>query len=159
MTPRIETIGEKKFIGKKLTMSLADNKTFQLFSDFMPKRKEILNTINTDIFALQVYPTHYFTDFKPSINFTKWALLEVSNFVDIPNEMESFLLHSGLYAVFDYKGLSTDKRIYHYIFETWLPNSNYLIDIRPHFEILGKKYKNNDPNSEEEIWIPVKRNL
>ena len=24
-----------------------------------------------------------------------------------------------------------------------------------HFEVLGKNYKNNDPNSEEEIWIPI----
>lgn len=29
----------------------------------------------------------------------------------------------------------------------WLPNSDYLLDDRPHFELLGDKYKNNDPNS------------
>lgn len=43
-----------------------------------------------------------------------------------------------------------------YIFGTWLPNSGYIMDDRPHFEILGAKYKNNDPESEEEIWIPIK---
>jgi len=37
-----------------------------------------------------------------------------------------------------------------------LPNSDYELDNRPHFEILGKKYKNNSADSEEEIWIPVK---
>jgi len=26
----------------------------------------------------------------------------------------------------------------------------------PRIEILGEKYRNNDPDSEEEIWIPVK---
>jgi AraC family transcriptional regulator len=26
-------------------------------------------------------------------------------------------------------------------------------DDRPHFEILGDKYKNDHPDSEEEIWI------
>jgi len=156
MTPRIEINIEKKFIGKKLTMSLVDNKTFQLFSEFMPRRKEILNTISNDIYDLIVYPTGYFSDFNPTNIFKKWALLEVSDVVDVPNEMESFKLKSGLYAVFDYKGLSTDKSIFNYIFETWLPNSNYLIDSRPHFEILGEKYKNDDPNSEEEIWIPIK---
>ena len=25
----------------------------------------------------------------------------------------------------------------------------------PHFEILGAQYKNNEPDSEEEIWIPI----
>jgi AraC family transcriptional regulator len=26
---------------------------------------------------------------------------------------------------------------------------------RPHMELLGEKYRNNDPHSEEEIWIPI----
>ncbi|MFT5513068.1 MAG: AraC family transcriptional regulator, partial [Bacteroidia bacterium] len=43
-----------------------------------------------------------------------------------------------------------------YIFGEWIPNSIYDIDSRPHFEILGDKYKNDHPNSEEEIWIPIK---
>ncbi|MDP5096829.1 MAG: GyrI-like domain-containing protein [Flavobacterium sp.] len=38
-----------------------------------------------------------------------------------------------------------------------MPNSEYQLDNRPHFEILGAKYKNNAPDSEEEIWIPIKR--
>ena len=70
--------------------------------------------------------------------------------------MKSLILKGGLYAVFDYKGSSSNNSIFQYIFSEWLPNSEYLIDHRPHFEILGSKYKNNDPNSEEEIWIPIK---
>jgi AraC family transcriptional regulator len=37
-----------------------------------------------------------------------------------------------------------------------LPGSDYSLDSRAHFEILGKKYKHDDPNSEEEVWIPIK---
>lgn len=137
-------------------MSLTENKTFELFSNFMPRRKEIVNVLKSDVFDLIIYPTNYFSTFNPSTSFIKWALMEVSSFENIPNEMETFVLSSGQYAVFDYKGLSTDKSIFEYIFKTWLPNSNYLIDNRPHFEVLGEKYKNNDPNSEEEIWIPIR---
>jgi AraC family transcriptional regulator len=36
-----------------------------------------------------------------------------------------------------------------------LPASEYVVDNRPHFEILGAQYKNNEPDSEEEIWIPI----
>ena len=61
-----------------------------------------------------------------------------------------------MYAVFEYKGLNTDTKIFEFIFGIWLPSSKYNMDNRPHFEILGEKYKNNDPNSEEEIWIPIK---
>ena len=70
--------------------------------------------------------------------------------------METFLLEGGLYAVFIHRGSSTDTSTFHYIFSTWLPKSNYILDSRPHFEVLGEKYKNGDPDSEEEIWIPIK---
>ena len=40
-------------------------------------------------------------------------------------------------------------------FETWLPAYGFVLANRPHFEVLGAKYKNNDPASEEEIWIPI----
>jgi len=43
-----------------------------------------------------------------------------------------------------------------YIMSQWLPNSKYILDHRPHFELLGAKYKNNSPDSEEEVWIPIK---
>jgi len=42
------------------------------------------------------------------------------------------------------------------IYTVWLPASDYVLDNRPHFEVLGDKYKNNDPSSEEEVWIPIK---
>lgn len=67
------------------------------------------------------------------------------------------LSSEGLYAVFDYKGSSEVHKFIQYIYTSWLPNSEYKLDHRPHFEVLGEKYKNNDPNSEEEIWIPIQR--
>jgi len=156
MQPRIETIEEKKLVGKKLTMSFAHNKTGELWAGFIPRRKEIKNAVSTDLFSLQIYDKEYFTKFRPDREFEKWALVEVSSFDDIPVELESFSLQGGLYAVFYYKGLSSDSSIFQYIFGTWLPNSDYVLDNRSHFEILGEKYKNNDPDSEEEIWIPIK---
>jgi AraC family transcriptional regulator len=30
-----------------------------------------------------------------------------------------------------------------------------VLDNRPHFEILGEKYKQGSTDAEEEIWIPV----
>ncbi|WP_435355690.1 GyrI-like domain-containing protein [Emticicia sp. SJ17W-69] len=156
MTPRIELLTEKKLIGKKLEMSYANNKTPELWRSFMPRRNEISNNIGTELFSLQVFETSHFDNFNPNKNFEKWALIEVSNFDIVPTDMETFVLKSGLYAVFFYKGLNTDTSIFQYIFTSWLPNSKYSLDERPHFEILGEKYKNNDPSSEEEIWIPIK---
>jgi len=160
MTPRIEKLNEKKLIGKMLTMSLANNKTGELWRSFMSRRKDIPNKLTKDMISMQVYKPTHFIDFKPTNEFEKWATVEVPDFDNVPDDFETFTLTGGLYAVFDYKGLSTDNSIFQFIFGTWLPGSDYDLDNRPHFEVLGNKYKNNDPTSEEEIWIPIqpKRN-
>ena len=157
MTPRIIRLEEKKLIGQKVTMSLANDKTAMLWSKFMPRRKEIQNRIGSDFISMQIYPQSYHTIFNPKREFQKWAAVEVSNFAAVPANMETFTLLGGTYAVFDYKGSSADPTIFQYIYDQWLPCSTYELDDRPHFEVLGKKYKNDDPNSEEEIWIPIKQ--
>ena len=156
MTPRIITLNEKKLIGKRLIISFANYKVSELWKSFMPRRKEISSNLSNDLIAMTIYKPNHFLNFSPTNEFEKWATVEVSNFDNVPAEMETFTLTGGLYAVFDYKGLNTDDSIYRYIFGEWIPNSDYDLDNRPHFEILGKKYKNNHPASEEEIWIPIK---
>lgn len=156
MQPRIEILSEKKLVGKRSFMSFADNQTFRLWQSFMPRRKEINNRMTTDLISMQVYPQSFDFAFNNDTRFDKWAAVEVTDFETIPDEMETYILAGGLYAVFEYTGLSSDTKIFQYIFGTWLPGSNYKIDNRPHFEILGEKFKVNDPSSEEEIWIPVK---
>lgn len=157
MEPRIETLQEKKLIGKHVRMSIANNKVMQLWQGFMPRRQEIKNKVNSELISMQVYdPAFDFVNFNVQAEFDKWAAIEVTDHAIVPEGMETFVLPGGLYAVFFYKGLNTDPKIFEYIYGTWLPSSNYVLDNRPHFEILGEKYKNNDPNSEEEIWIPIK---
>ena len=83
--------------------------------------------------------------------------IEVSDINAIPDDMESYTLTGGLYAVFTHKGAAaTGPETFRYIFGTWLPASEYGLDNRAHFEILGDKYRNDDPDSEEEIWIPIR---
>jgi len=156
MEPRIETLFEKKLVGKRLTMSLADNKTSYLWQSFVSGRREIINNNTNEMISMQIYngPVRL-GDLNQE--FEKWAAIEVTDFENVPEKMDSYTLNGGLYAVFTYKGLSTDNSVYLYIFGTWLPDSDYLLDHRPHFEILGDNYKNGDPDSEEEIWIPIKQ--
>jgi len=138
-----------------MTMSLSNNKTGELWQSFMPRRREIQNNLTAEMFSMQVYDQPL--DFgNLDQEFKKWAAVEVADFGTVPDGTETFVLPGGLYAVFEYKGSSTDTKIFLDIFGTWLPSSNYVLDNRPHFEILGEKYKNADPNSEEEIWIPIK---
>lgn len=137
-------------------MSLANNKTGELWKSFMPKRREITDTLTNDVISMAVYKPTHFANFKPTNEFEKWATVEVADFNHVPNKMETFVLKSGLYAGFDYKGSSKEPSTFQYIFGTWLPSSDYVLDDRPHVEVLGEKYKNNDLTSEEEIWIPIR---
>jgi AraC family transcriptional regulator len=158
MDPIIEILAEKKLIGKRIKMTLADNKTHELWKNFMLRRKEIRNSLTTELISMQVYDkTLDFTNFNQDTTFEKWAAVEVADFNTIPDEMEAYTLTGGLYAVFIHKGAaSTFPETFQYIFGTWLPSSDYLLDNRAHLEILGEKYKNDNPNSEEEVWIPIK---
>lgn len=157
MVPHTETLAAKKLIGKRMTMTFSDDKTYELWRSFMPLRKEIHNVVSTDLFSLQIYPPGFFDNFNPAVAFEKWAAAEVPDFNSVPGDLLTLELPGGLYAVFLYKGLpAAAAGTFKFIIGTWIPNSGYLLDNRPHFEILGEKYKTDDPNAEEEIWIPIK---
>jgi AraC family transcriptional regulator len=153
---KIEQSPNRILIGMALTMSLAADKTFQLFRQFMSRRKEISHRINGDVLDLKIYPENYFRNFSPAAIFTKWAMTEVSAVEEIPAGMEVFQLPGGLYAVFHHQGLMTDNSIFAYIYSDWLPRSTYQLDDRPHFDILSEKTQLRDPEASQEIWVPIK---
>ena len=159
MCLRTETISGKKLIGNRVKTSFFNDKTKELWQNFMPRRKDILNRLSDDLISLQIYNESFgIGKFNPTIEFDKWALTEVSDFTEVPENMESFILTEGLYAVFLHRNaINTAEDTFKYIFKIWIPNSEYHLDNkRPHFEVLGEQYKNNDITSEEEIWIPIK---
>ena len=157
LKPKIEFLSRRRIAGKSLRMSLVQNRTHELWQSFMPLRKSIENNACTDFYLIQVYDDAlFFENFDPRIEFTKWAGIETKENGSLPENLETLQLDGGLYAIFQYKGSSEDTSIFQYIFATWLPQSDYELDERPHFEILGEKYKNQDPNSEEQICVPIK---
>lgn len=138
-------------------MSLIENKTFELWKDFRGEVVSINHRLGSDFFSVQNFPTDYFQKYNPSSQFEKWAAVEVTGHENIPKNLEAFVLPAGLYAVFHYVGSSANAaEVFQFIYGEWLPDSDFQLDNRPHFEVLGEKYKNNDPISEEDIWIPIK---
>jgi AraC family transcriptional regulator len=114
--------------------------------------------VGSSLFSIQIYDDSLdFKEFNSQTEFTKAAMVEVSEFELIPEEMERQILTGGLYAVFIHKGMAVSfPKTAQYIFEQWLPNSHYELDKRAHFELLGAAYNPVDENSEEEVWIPIK---
>lgn len=159
MQPQIETLAARKLVGRRIQMSYNKNKTQELWQGFMPERKTIPHQIGTNLFSVEVYPNpSFFQTFNPSANIEKWAAIEVTNFNNVPPNMETLLLPGGLYAIFTYRGKASEAfNFFGHIYTIWLPNTNFALDNRPHFAIMGEKYKNEDPDSEEEIVIPIKK--
>jgi AraC family transcriptional regulator len=156
MEPRFEQVTEKYFVGMKLRMSFTNNKTGLLWQNFMPRRGEIKNLASEDLYSIEVYAPDFFNTFSPDTDFEKWAAVEVSHLETIPDKMETITIPSGLYVVFIHKGpASLGPKTYEYVIGTWLPNSTYFLDTRPHFAVMSEKYKHNDPDSEEELWFPI----
>lgn len=156
--PRIETLPGKLVVGKVTTLSFAMDTTPALFRSFMPHRNTIPDRAGTDLLCVQQYPQGFFTHFDPTAEFRKWAAVEVNSVETVPDGMESLAIPAGLYAVFIYKGRASDADpFFRYIYGTWMPASGYELDTRPHFDVLGEKYKNDSADSEEEVWIPIRK--
>ena len=139
-------------------MSLKDNQTFALWKTFMAKRNLISGTIGSDLYSIEIYPPNYFDGWDPATVFEKWAAVEVNDFMQVPDFLETLVCPEGPYAVFTHRGAARDApETYQWIFGKWIPSSEYTVDHRPHFAVMGEKSLGEDPKSEEEIWIPVKR--
>lgn len=156
ISPRIITSREIHLVGLKRTMSLAQNQTRELWKVFMPEWKTSALP-RAEFYSVEVYPEGYFSSFDPNKGFEKWAaVLDIAEFT-VPGTWDALEVPAGMYAVFTCKGRSSEvHKMYQYIIGTWIPNSAYQLDKRPHMGVMGEKYKNDDPESEEELWIPVR---
>lgn len=156
--PEIKTIPSKKIIGMSISTSRENDTTPAMWRQFMPRRKEITNNLSDELISMQVFdPSIPFSDFNAHTQFTNWAAIEVANFDTVPHGMQAHTIHGGKYAVYLHKG--DFKRYFEtrqYIVGTWVPQNGYQLDDREYFEILGERYKNGHPESEEEVWIPIK---
>ena len=154
---QILDLAEKKFVGKSLEMSFLENRTSELWREFVPKIKNIEGRFGGERISLQMYSDDFMNN--PSHRFTKWALVEVSDFDSVPEELENITITGGLYAVFPYKGnVIQAPAFFERIFKVIIPVSDYELDnSRPHFEILPEgKYDPMNPDSEETIYIPIR---
>jgi len=151
MNPKITQISEKKVIGMQSTMRHNEyGNIVALWKRFKPRTKAIKSVVNEEFIAMQIYSDFNSLE-KP---FDIWACVEVLDFKDCILGMNSFTISGGEYAVFLHKGMDASST-YQQIMTEWLPNSGYKIDDRPHFQVMGKKYKNGSPDSEEDFYLPI----
>ncbi len=160
MEPKIVEIESKQLVGQRCITKLADNQIPGLWRGFMPRRQEVKNQVPNQFYSVQHYLQQITMDqFNPMTDYESWACVEVTSEAELPEGMESRTLDGGLYAVFIHKGPTASfKNTFDFIHFEWMPKSGYVMDQRDHFEIMGPKYLGPaHPDSEEEIWIPIKK--
>lgn len=160
--PTLQTIAFKVLVGLHEQTSLATHNPAMLWQQFMPRRKGIKAIAGNELYSVQVYDAGFVKgEFTATSIFQHWAAVEVSESMDVPGGMTQLVVPGGLYAVFLHRGAASEfARTAQYIFGEWLPGSGYVLDDRPHFEVMGEKYLGPaHPDSEEEVWIPVKQGV
>lgn len=139
-------------------MSLAKDKTSDLWRSFIPLKQQIQNRIGEGFVSMQVYDKGTtFYNFTENTEFDRWAAAEVGVFGEKTEGLEPYIVEGGLYAVFTYRGTAFESSgFYKYIYEEWMPASIYEADAREHFELLPPGYRPDDPNAEEKVFVPVR---
>lgn len=156
ISPDIIQIPEFKVVGIHRKMSIGKNVTYELFHAFMPRRNEVENRSDKKIIDLRVYAREYFISFNPTNTFIKWACVRVSQANNLPDKMDYYFLHGGLYARFTAPDHPTNpSEVFGFIFNDWLPKSRYQLDHRPHFDILNERERNDQSPGTQLIHIPI----
>lgn len=169
MENRIEKLEPTTILGKSLEMSLAQDKTQALWQSFGPFVKDIENRKDRNFISLQKFNSVFDPkNFDPNAPFTKWAGVALQPAIEDGNAgqrhdglipgLSLYEIQGGMYAVFTHVGPASEfRRSMEYVFGEWFPKSAYLVDDREHFEVLPEGYRPDDPNAQEEIWIPIRK--
>jgi len=158
MNPALISRQATTLVGMRIHTCVAANQTRELWQQFRPRCREIPAQIGADFYSVQIMPADLqWQEFTQHTQFEKWAAIPVSAVSTIPMQMQVLEIPAGLYAVFEFQGTAMQARQYiQLIYTDWLPQSDYLADARPQFDVMAANYRPDDELAREEFWIPIK---
>jgi AraC family transcriptional regulator len=92
---------------------------------------------------------------KESGEFDYIAGFEVSSTEGLPEGMVAFEVPGDRYAVFA-TTLPKIGETFHNAYETWLPQAGHQLTGGPEFELYDEQFDPQDPDSEFDLYIPIK---
>jgi AraC family transcriptional regulator len=154
MEPRIVQLNQLILVGRPYFGDSADNKFGQAWDRFFPYEKAISNRTNEKVF----YGVEdYGPEFEQTHQWMYFPSTQVSSLDEIPTGLFGRTLPAATYAVFTAKGgIPKLHDTFMYAYMTWLPASEYESAYPFDFEYYDERFKDQDPNSEIDIFIPVK---
>lgn len=118
-----------------------------------------LDRVNSFMYGFEDYSE----DFLPEpMQFYYMAAAEVRDVNNLPNGFSVKKIPAAMYAVFTVNGNNSNNeigRVFRYIYDVWLPNSEYYIndEITADFEFYDERWDCMDGNSQVDLYIPIKR--
>lgn len=125
----------------------------QLWAHFPAEISSIPNRIIPErYYQIVFWPDQY--DLEGSF---LMCAVEVEDLNHINPSLVGKFLPPARYLRFIHKGCSYNVGLtYQYIYESWLPKTDYKLSLPYNFELYGEKFLGpDDPDSESEIYIPV----
>jgi len=150
MEPKIVEKAAFTVVGLKYRGKNENNEIPQLWAALHPRIGEIKNMV-TDCVA---YGISAEMD-QSTGEFSYIAGFEASSAEDVPEGMIHFQVPGGTYAVFR-TTLPKIGETFQYAYHTWLPESGYQPGLCPDFELYDEQFDPQDPNSEFDLYTPVK---
>lgn len=157
MPMRVEELPATTLVGRSLSVTLMEDRIRELWQYFAANRKHIPHVVGNFSYAVEVYPAlNFFKKINPSRPFTRWAAVEVSKVEKLSHGLRQLDIPAGKYAVFSFQGTHREaSEAFRYIYQTWLKEASYQLANRPHFAKMAENYAPDNPQAEEEFWIPI----
>lgn len=118
-----------------------------------------LDRVNSFMYGLEDYSEDFISE---PMQFYYMAAAEVIGVDNLPNGFSVKKIPASTYAVFTVNGNNSNNEIgrtFRYIYDIWLPNSEYCIndEITADFEFYDERWDCLDGNSQVDLYIPIKR--
>jgi AraC family transcriptional regulator len=97
-------------------------------------------------------------NFDDEGNFDYLCGVEVADFSRVPQGWAHLRLPAVKYVVFTHpEHVSTIRRTWATIWDSWLPSSGHEVADAPHFELYGENFDSQTGTGGIELWIPIRR--
>ena len=149
LEPKIVEKGEFRVVGIPYYGSNQNGEIPKLWGVYNQRYGEIKNKVNFEV-CFGVCDPGMSEDGK----FHYTICTEVNSFQDVPEGMITKVVPGGKFLVFTYNGpVEKIGNLYKEIYGTWIPNSQYEVEMRPDFEYYDKRFCD---NGEMDLYIPIK---
>lgn len=155
MEPHIVELGELKLVGLPYYGDPEQGKFSAAWHRLMQQSVPAQGRVDEKVaYGVEFYGP----EFMEAHQWMYFPSYEVSSLADLPGLLFAKTLPAGTYAVFTSKGgLATLGETFRHAYDEWLPSSGYEIAYRYDFEYYGEAFKGDQPGSEVDVYLPVKK--